>query len=68
VESAVNPIYKWMGIVFAVGIALMVIEVRSAKKKKEGFTPTDRKRIVGIFWLTVFFSLLVAGLIWIAPD
>ena len=63
-----DTIYKWMGIVFAVGIALMVLEVYFAKKKKEGFTPTDRKRVVGIFWLTIFFSLLVGGIIWIAPD
>ena len=63
-----DTIYKWMGIVFAVGIALMVIEVHFAKKKKEGFTPTDRKRVVGIFWLTIFFSLLVGGIIWVMPD
>jgi VIT1/CCC1 family predicted Fe2+/Mn2+ transporter len=53
-----------MGIVFAIGAALMVIEYRFAKRKKEGFTPTDRKRIVGIFWLTLFFSALVGGLVW----
>jgi len=64
----VDTIYKWMGIVFAVGIALMVLEVYFAKKKKEGFTPTDRKRVVGIFWITVFFSLLVGGIIWVMPD
>jgi len=64
----VNTVYKWMGIVFASGIALIVIEVQFAKKKKEGFTPTDRKRVVGIFWLTVFLSLLIGGLILIAPD
>ncbi len=63
-----NTVYKWMGIVLAAGIALIVIEVQFAKKKKEGFTPTDRKRVVGIFWLTVFFSLLIGGLILIAPD
>ena len=63
-----DTIYKWMGIVFAVGIALMVLEVYFAKKKKEGFTPTDRKRVVGIFWITVFFSLLVGGIIWVMPD
>ena len=63
-----NTIYKWMGIVLAGGIALIVIEYRFAKKKKEGFTPTDRKRVVGIFWLTIFFSLLVGGLIWMSPD
>ena len=57
-----NPIYKWMGIVLAVGIALMVIEYRFAKKKKEGVTPTDKKRIVGILWIAIFMSLLVGGL------
>jgi multisubunit Na+/H+ antiporter MnhB subunit len=57
-----------MGIVFAAGIALMVIEYRFAKKKKEGFTPIDRSRIVGIFWLTIFFCLLVGGTLWMADD
>ena len=63
-----NPIYKWMGIVLAAGVVLMVIEVRVAKKKKEGFTATDKKRVVGIFWLTIFFSLLVGGVMWLSPD
>ena len=63
-----NPIYKWMGIVLAAGVVLIVIEVRVAKNKKEGFTATDKKRVVGIFWLTVFFSLLVGGVIWLSPD
>ena len=60
-----NTVYKWMGIVVAAGIALMVIEYRFATKKKEGFTPTDRQRIVGLFWLTIFFSLLVGGTLWL---
>jgi len=60
----VKDIYKWMGIVFAVGVALMALEYRFAKKKKEGFTPIDRQRIIGIFWLTVFFSVLVGGIVW----
>jgi len=64
----VNPIYKWMGIVLAGGIALMVIEYRFAKKKKEGVTPTDMKRVVGIFWVTIFLSLLVGALMWLSPD
>jgi len=63
----VNPIYKWMGIVLAVGVALMVIEYRFAKKKKEGVTPTDKRRIVGIFWITIFLSLLVGALMWLSP-
>jgi multisubunit Na+/H+ antiporter MnhB subunit len=62
----VKDVYKWMGIVFAIGVALMVIEYRFAKKKKEGYTPIDRKRIVGIFWLTIFFSLLVGAVVWLS--
>ena len=58
--------FQWMGIIFAIGIALMVIEYQFAKKKKEGFTPTDRKRIAGIFWVTISMSLLVGGLIWLS--
>jgi multisubunit Na+/H+ antiporter MnhB subunit len=64
----VNPIYKWMGIVIAVGIALMVIEYRFAKRKKEGVTPTDKKRVAGIFWITIFLSLLVGALMWLSPN
>jgi len=64
----VNPIYKWMGIVFAAGIALMVFEYRFAKKKKEGVTSTDRKRVAGIFWITIFLSLLVGALMWLSPN
>jgi len=62
----VKDVYKWMGIVFAAGIVLIYIEYRFAKKKKEGYTPIDRKRIVGIFWLTIFFSLLVGGVVWLS--
>jgi len=62
----VSDVVKWMGIVFAIGIALMVIEYRFAKKKKEGYTPIDRQRIVGIFWLTCFFSVLVGFIVWFA--
>jgi len=62
----VHEITKWMGIVFAIGMALIYIEYRFAKKKKEGFTPIDRQRIVGIFWITVFFSLMVGGIMWMS--
>jgi arginine exporter protein ArgO len=60
----VNEIAKWMGVVFLVGLALMYFEYRVATKKKEGFTAIDRQRILGIFWLTCFFSLLVGGVMW----
>ena len=61
-----RDIVKWMGLIFAVGMALIYIEYRVAKKKKEGFTPIDRRRIVGIFWLTVFFCLLVGAVMWLS--
>lgn len=61
-----NTAYKWMGIVIALGVALMVIEYQFAKKKKEGFTPTDKHRILGILWVSIVLSLLVGGLIWMA--
>jgi len=62
----VNDAVKWMGIVFAIGIALMVIEYRFAKKKKEGYTSIDRQRIIGIFWITCFFSLGVGAVVWLS--
>jgi hypothetical protein len=61
-----NTAYQWMGIVIALGIVLMVVEYQFAKKKKEGFTPTDKHRILGILWVSIVLSLLVGGLIWLA--
>ena len=61
-----NTAYQWMGIVIAMGIVLMVVEYQFAKKKKEGFTPTDKQRILGILWVSIVLSLLVGGLIWLA--
>lgn len=63
-----NDAFKWMGIITLIGIVLMVVEYRFAVKKKEGYTVVDRKRILGILWLTVFFALLAGAIIWIAPD
>jgi hypothetical protein len=57
---------KWGIITFSAGIVLMIIEYIYAKRKKEGFVPSDRQRITGIFWLTIFMTALVAGLIWMA--
>jgi hypothetical protein len=59
---------KWMAITFGIGMLLIVIEYYYAKKKKGGFTPTDRQRIIGIFWLAVLLSGLVGGIIWMSPD
>ena len=61
-----KDVYKWMGIVILLGIGLMYVEYRFAAKKKEGFTPIDRRRIVGIFWLTLFFAGLVGFLVWVS--
>jgi hypothetical protein len=62
----VNNIVKWMGIIILLGVALIYIEYRYAKKKKEGFTPIDRQRIIGIFWLTIFFAAMVGGIMWMS--
>lgn len=61
-----NTAFQWMGIVMTMGVVLMVIEYQFAKKKKEGFTPTDKQRILGILWVSIVISLLVGGLIWLA--
>ena len=61
-----NEIYKWMGIVILLGLGLMYVEYRFAKKKKEGFTAIDRRRIVGMFWLTLFFAGLVGAVMWLS--
>ena len=61
-----SDIIKWMGVIAFLGIVLMIAEYRVAKKKKEGFTVTDRQRILGILWLTGFFALLVGGIMWMA--
>ncbi|MBI2959130.1 MAG: hypothetical protein HYY28_02355 [Betaproteobacteria bacterium] len=58
--------YKWGGITFALGMALIVIEIIIAKKKREGFTRTDSRRIWGLFWLTLFVTGLVMLLVWMS--
>jgi hypothetical protein len=61
-------VYKWMAITFGMGMLLMVAEVHYARKKKEGFTPADRLRVFGIFWLSLFMSGLVGFMIWALAD
>ncbi len=60
--------YKWMAITFGIGMALLVIEIHFARKKKEGFTPADRQRVFGIFWLSLFLAGLVGFVIWAGGD
>ena len=58
----------WMAVTFGIGLALMALDYYLARKKKGGFTHTDKQRIIGIFWLSVFAAALVGSLIWFSPD
>jgi preprotein translocase subunit SecE len=57
---------KWAAITFGIGMLLLFFEYRMAGKKKEGITWTDKQRMIGIFWIAVAMSALVAALIWMA--
>ena len=57
---------KWGAITFGIGIALVILEIVVASKKKGGIQASDRQRIVGIFWITLFVTGLVMGLIWLS--
>jgi hypothetical protein len=57
---------KWAAITFGIGMLLLFFEYSMAKKKKEGITWTDKQRMIGIFWVAVAMSALVAALIWMA--
>jgi uncharacterized membrane protein len=54
---------KWSAIVFGCGMLLILLEWNIARKKKDGVTWTDKKRFVGIFWVTCGLAALTAGLI-----
>ena len=57
---------EWAAITFGIGMLIILFEWNMARKKKEGITWTDRRRMLGLFWLSVAMSALVAGLIWMA--
>ena len=57
---------KWGSITFVIFIDMIILEIYMASKKKEGMQPHDKRRILGIFWLTLFATALVAGLIWMS--
>lgn len=61
-----NPSIKWMAITIGIGILLIVIEYRVARRKKEGITPTDKQRMLGILWISILISCLVGAIIWVA--
>lgn len=53
-------VMKSVLITAALGLLLMFYEWNMARKKKEGFTPTDRGNLIGLFWLTLGACALVA--------
>jgi hypothetical protein len=58
--------FKWAAVTFGIGMLIIFAEWNMARKKKEGVTWTDKKRMTGIFWISVALAALVAALIWMA--
>lgn len=54
---------KWGLITFGAGMLLIIIEIMMARKKKGGMTATDRKSIVGLFWIVLVATGLVMFLV-----
>jgi hypothetical protein len=61
-------VWKWAGITFGVGIVLLILDVYMSSKKKGGIQSYDKRRMLGIFWLSLFAAGLVAVLIWMAAS
>jgi hypothetical protein len=59
-------VLKWGAITFGVGVALVLLEIYVASKKKQGIEKADWKRIWGIVWITFFVTGLVVSLIWLS--
>lgn len=57
---------KWGLITFGIGMALVIIEIIMARKKKGGMTATDKKSIIGLFWLSLFAAGLVMSLVYMS--
>ena len=56
----------WGAVTFGIGIALVILEIYVASKKKEGIQAPDWKRIRGLIWITFFVTGLVMSLIWLS--
>lgn len=56
----------WGAIAFGIGVALVILEIYVASKKKGGIAAADWKRIRGLVWITFFVTGLVMGLIWLS--
>jgi hypothetical protein len=46
-------------VTFGLGIILIIIEYMMASKKKGGVSATDKKSIIGLFWLAIGAAGLV---------
>ena len=53
---------KWAYLTFGAGILMIIIEYVMASKKKGGVTATDKKSMIGLFWLSIGAAGLVAFL------
>ena len=50
---------QWGLATFGAGILLIIIEYVMAGKKKGGVSATDKKSMIGLFWITLFASGVV---------
>ncbi len=57
---------KWAAVTFGIGMMIIFAEWNMARKKKEGVTWTDKRRMLGIFWISVALAALVAGLVYLS--
>ncbi|MCC6608068.1 MAG: hypothetical protein IT515_00145 [Burkholderiales bacterium] len=59
-----SPELKYALITFGIGCLIVVLEWNMAGKKKGGVTWTDKKRIRGIFGVSVGIAALVYFVVW----
>jgi hypothetical protein len=57
---------KWAAVTFGVGMLIILAEWNMARKRKGGITPTDRRRMFGIFWVSIALAAFVAGMIYVS--
>jgi hypothetical protein len=53
---------KWAYLTFGAGMLLIAIEYVVGSKKKGGLTATEKKSMMGLFWLSIGAAGLVAFL------
>lgn len=61
-----SPELKYALIAFGIGCLIVVLEWNMAKKKKEGVTWTDKKRMHGIIGVSIGIAVLVYFVVWAA--